>query len=362
MKKIIITIIFLTIFRSFIPSFNKNFKIVKIIGDDQDGCIFSTISDAILTPSKDIFILDGKESFIAKYDWEGNFINRVGQKGQGPGDFYWPTSINIFNGKVYFLDRFNNRFVEADLELKNFNYFKFPPEIRIPSIFTVIDKNKFVIDYNSFNKPDNDKICIIEKKAKINTRIKRLFFNHTPIDIQSISKDNRTLSRLRFLFEIFYALDDKSKKLLITFKNPDNPIVFFLYSINGELLKRFSYKMDKKYHFTHTLYKEKKLSISSLKGQYAVDVDSVFYYDKHWYIFVAQYHYKTGNYEFKLSNHKNYVETKSFYLKFDENGKLIGKFITDPYFRCFYISKDGYALGKHPNLELEQLMIYKILK
>lgn len=355
LKKTIALILFLIIFRSFIFSLNENFKIVKIITDQSDH-IFSGISDATLTSCKDIIILDGRGNTISKYDWNGNLINRIGQKGRGPGDFYWPTSVSIFNEKIYILDRFNNRFVEADMELKNLKYFRLHKN-RFSKYLNVINDNRFIIDHISFDKPDDNKICVIDK----NGNIIRTFFNHTPIDINSIKKDKNTLSRLAFISKVTYALNNKSEKLLITFSTSDNPIVLYLYSLNGELIRKFSYQTDKKYGFVHELYSAKKVSLSVFKGRYFLDVNSVFCYNNHWYVFVSASHYKDGNYELNIRNRLEYFEKKVFYLKFDENCKLIGKFDIDPYFKCFHISKEGYVLGKHPHSESEELVIYKII-
>jgi hypothetical protein len=356
MKKLLVFILLLIILKFFAFSLNENFKIVKIIGD-QEGYIFSSISDAILTSDKDIIILDGKGNTILKYDWDGNLINRIGQKGQGPGDFFWPTSVNIYNEKIYFLDRFNNRFVEADLDLKNLKYFRLPLN-SMAKYIDVIDNNKFIIDNSSFDKPDGNKICIIDK----NMKIIKAFFTHTPIDLNSTKKEGKILRRLSLLSKITYAMDDNLKKMLIAFHISDNPIVFYLYSIDGELIRKFSYQMDKKYHFVHELYTSEKVSLSTFKGKHSINVGSIFYYNNHWYIFVSTDSYKSGNHKLTVRNLFDYVETKSYYLKFEKSGKLIGKFEVNPHFECFYISKEGYFLGKHPHSDLEELMIYKIIK
>jgi hypothetical protein len=362
MKRIFAFIVILMIFRLFGTALNQNFKIVKIIGDDQSDCFFSEISDAILTPCKDVIILDARENFIARFDWSGNFINRIGQKGKGAGDFLWPTSADIFNGKLYILDRFNNRFAESDLELNNLRYFKLPQKIKMPRILTVLDEKNFLVDCISFNNPNDPKICTIEKTKKVSTKISNMFFEHTPIEVHSKSKDDRTASRLGPLFGVVYAMDDNKEKMLITFGMPGNLMLFFLYTVKGELIKKFSYRLDEKYHFPHYLYKSKKLTLSSIKGRYGANVYTVFYYNNHWYIFVNTHHHKDVDYETTISNIKKHRVSKSFYLKFGETGKLVGKFYTDPYFLCFHISKDGYVLGKHPGSEAEQLVIYKMLR
>lgn len=44
-----------------------------------------------------IYILSPKsgEKVVFKFDWNGNFVMSFGQKGQGPGEVQWPTSLRI---------------------------------------------------------------------------------------------------------------------------------------------------------------------------------------------------------------------------------------------------------------------------
>jgi hypothetical protein len=355
LKKTIFLILLLIIFRSFVLSLNENFKMVKII-EDQSDYIFENISDATLTSCNDIIILDGKGCTVSKYDWDGNLIMRIGQRGRGPGDFFWPTKVNIFNEKIYILDKLNYRFVEANLELKNLKHFKLEAN-RLLNSFDVIDNNKFIISFTSFNGPDNDKINIVDK----NENVIKSFFNHTVVDISSIKKDSYKLRKLTLFSDILFSMNNKSEKLLISFASPGNPINLYLYNVNGELIRKFSYQVDKKYQFLHQRYTAKKSSLSMLKGQHILSVQSIFNYNNHWYVFFSTKSYKSGNFKLTPRNLNEYSEKILYYLKLDENGNLIGKFAVNPYFKCFYISKDGYVLGKHPHSESEELVIYKMI-
>jgi hypothetical protein len=344
------------IFRSFTFSLNEHFKLVKIITDQSDY-IFENITDAVLTSCNDIIILDGKGCTVSKYDWDGNLIKRIGQRGQGPGDFFWPTRINVLNEKMYILDRLNYRLVEADLKLKNLKYFKLKGN-RLLDSFDVINNNTFIIAQSSFNKPDGDKINIIDKKENI---IKS-FFNHTPIDIRSIKNNPNKLRRLALFSNIYYGLNNEAGKLLVAFSSSGNPIDLFLYGLDGKLIQKFSYPLDKKYQFVHKLYTDPKISLSVFKGQHAISVESIFNYNNHWYVFFTTISYKSGNFKLTPRNINEYSDRKSFYLKLDDKGKMIEKFAVNPYFKCFDISKDGYVLGKHPDSESEELVIYKMIE
>ncbi|MCP4215159.1 MAG: hypothetical protein GY765_10900, partial [bacterium] len=63
----------------------KKLELVKVISDDeeQDDYFFSHIEDAILTPCKDIIILDSSGVAVSRYNWNGNLIKRLNKKGKG---------------------------------------------------------------------------------------------------------------------------------------------------------------------------------------------------------------------------------------------------------------------------------------
>ncbi len=72
--------------------FERHFRLVKTIGDDRDNYMFQRLSGAALTEEREIVVCDQLGNFVAKYDWQGNFIHSIGQKGKGPGDFLCPSS------------------------------------------------------------------------------------------------------------------------------------------------------------------------------------------------------------------------------------------------------------------------------
>jgi len=327
----------------FISPIDKNFKIVKIIGGEQDGDnILYSISGAILTSCKDIIVSSGRGNFIARYDWDGNFINKIGMKGKGPGEFLYPTSLSISNEKLYFLDKFNSRFVETDLNLENIRYFKLPQEsFGFCSSLNVTNNGMFVASF-LFNKSQDSRIYIFDR----NLKLKNKFFGFSPIKIDKKNEKNYYI--LERGCDVLYGLDDKFEKMLITFVFPDNPMDFYLYSINGKMIKKFSYELDKKYHFPHFIYKR-----SSRVGAHVPNIKCVFFHSHVWYVFVELNHIKSE----KLKD----IESKFFYIKYNKDGEFIGKYPMDIGFDCFYVSKEGYILGKHLHTDEDQLMIYKIL-
>ncbi|MCP4221660.1 MAG: hypothetical protein GY765_43950, partial [bacterium] len=103
-------------------------ELMKTIGDERDDYTFFSITGAVVSPEKEIYVLDITGGFVAKYDWEGKFLGRTGRKGKGPGDLYYPRAINYFNGKIYLLDRGNRRIAEITPNFDEFDYFKLPTD------------------------------------------------------------------------------------------------------------------------------------------------------------------------------------------------------------------------------------------
>jgi hypothetical protein len=114
--KVIINIIFIIICKTEadMPRWKLDIEI-----RESDNIIFQQIKDIAIDSNNSIYVLDGKDCVIYKYDENGKILKRIGRPGQGPGEFGSPCSIFV-NSKdwIYVLDR-NNRKVEVfDAESK----------------------------------------------------------------------------------------------------------------------------------------------------------------------------------------------------------------------------------------------------
>ena len=73
-------------------------EFVKTIGEletEDENLAFHMPSDIIIDSKGFIYILDSGNHRIQKFDSDGKYITTIGNKGQGPGEFYYPLSIDI---------------------------------------------------------------------------------------------------------------------------------------------------------------------------------------------------------------------------------------------------------------------------
>ena len=66
-----------------------------------------------IVPNKDFIIVAGKD--IGLYDKSGNFLNNIGRKGKGPGEYVTRSMILPCNKKFRLLDRSQNKIIDYDV-------------------------------------------------------------------------------------------------------------------------------------------------------------------------------------------------------------------------------------------------------
>lgn len=352
-RRFVLVLILVLIGRLNTFSFEKHFKLIKTIGDDRGDFMFQRISGAVLTEQKDIIVSDMKGNFIAKYNWDGSFARRIGQRGQGPGDFLGPAQLRIYGKKLYLFDRFNSRFAKMDLNLGNLFYFKIDRTIFFRECFDVIDHDTFLA--TSFANVSDPRIEGFGKVLRINRRtgIEKTFFYLNPTGEEvDYSKNEKLAQKMDMFGEVIWGMDDARQKILISYVDPDNPVQFYLYTPDGRHLIDFQFQLDKRFSFPTKLIREKNLSLNSLQGMHIANIHSINFFAGNWYIFMETKDYQT---------HKDCLRN-FFCLQFAGDGTFLGQFKVKDGLVVFYISRDGYVLARQPYPETEKLFVYKIVK
>ncbi len=76
-------------------------KNVPGFGEETDwkNQFYNTFTDIIAAADGSIFAASSRQHTIFKFDSKGSLIKSFGQRGQGPGDFYFPDNLSILDGK-----------------------------------------------------------------------------------------------------------------------------------------------------------------------------------------------------------------------------------------------------------------------
>lgn len=355
MRLVIILIFFL--FSLSVYSFEASFQFIRSIGDDEsDEYTIFQLSGAVISDSKDIFIIDHKGYSVSKYNWNGIFQKRVGQRGAGPKDFKSLNSIRFLDNRLHVLDKQNMRVASFGSDLENFDYFdlRYLNYENKPFHFIVMDckvleQGRFLFSAAGKNMEGN-KLVITKRKE-----VEKIFHQYCPFDKSLIEKN----VMLSILIDPVIGIDQRDKRLIVTGKFPPNEIVFFIYDFNGNLIKKVSIMQDKNFVLPLPLFDMNRRN--EIKNKEPFDftaIESI--HAVHDYFIVFGLDFK-GVTEIG-SKASNKVKTRYYYILLDKDGSFLHKAFMEKPLHIFQISPEGYVLAKSADDEdeVEKLLIYKL--
>jgi len=73
---------------------------------EEQKIFFKTTPRIVLDTSGNVYALDNLQHVLFKFDKNGNFIKKIGRKGQGPGELQYPFLISLGEKNIYISDNF----------------------------------------------------------------------------------------------------------------------------------------------------------------------------------------------------------------------------------------------------------------
>lgn len=314
-------------------------ELVKSIGDERENYTFYGISTLAMSGDKDIFVATGGVS-IAKYNWDGTFIKKIGKKGQGTGDFSKIKQLTIFKNKLYAYDSGNSRVVELDTDLNILDYIKLPH--RFSRFCAPLDEDRFIGDYFPLEK-GKGRIAVVNRKGE---RLLR-FFDKIPLGDDFNWNDRMKVMLLANCTSLVMNVSPESDKVLVTHFFTNNPADFYVYTTEGKPLTRLTYKADDKFTFPHHYMTRGK----PLPDKYnELEINALFSYQTNYLVFLREVS--------RLSKEKE--TRKHFYLVFNQDGKLVQRteLPGDLWFR--HLTAGGYLLGLDSAQEDTKVVVYRL--
>ncbi len=171
------------------------------------------------------------ESQIFKFDNQGHFIRKFGQKGQGPGEFIYPEEWWVTENDEFALyDRVNNKFIFFKADGEFLKEIKIPSKIITAGMISVVlpGSEGFLFDENLFNREvDNFFLQLIVLDAD---------FNKIKVLKEKVNRVNPFKSAKINLFTSFIRYQISRDKIYST--SQENPhFEINIYNFQGENIK-----------------------------------------------------------------------------------------------------------------------------
>ncbi len=124
-------------------------------GPDRQDDAFLLRPAALAFDESRLYIADAEECVLKVFTKEGRFVATLGRKGQGPGEFSFPSGVSVREGRIHVADKFNFRIQTLDLEGTPLGGFRvpFPPD----KIFA-LENDVLLVTHNPLNRAGAEKI------------------------------------------------------------------------------------------------------------------------------------------------------------------------------------------------------------
>ncbi len=250
--------------------FDKVFKEVSFVAlETNDNCLI-TKCDQLHVGDENIFILDNFQKKIFRFNLSGDFINDIGNKGKGPGEFLNPSyfSVSKENKIIKVYDRRLKKVTELNFNGQLISEKRV--DIYFQSFYQVSQDKYWAFTTNDGNKLDNEnEINFVEfnnsgKIQKIVRGVENpniLFCNGGHFSKQNSLKET---SFVLPLHRNIYSFDDNSQvavKYKLNFKNGNIPAKQIKKIFSGERKDRKNNQkifdeLRKKYAYGYTQFVE----------------------------------------------------------------------------------------------------------
>jgi len=220
----------LVLFVLLIPKIlDADLKKVISIGSNDLNYLFFSIAGAILDENQNIYVLDSKGFFLRKYDAQGKFVKEIGQQGQGPGDFSNVLSGFCLDNDLYILDGANSRIMETDRDLN----IKKTIKVEHPGRCLVKIGDLFYMISSKGGEPFPE-IVICDNKGKSITS----FFDQRPEFISGPMSSKMEFALRKIYSDITMTGCPDREEIAVAFKFPDRKVGLFIYSKQGQPVKK----------------------------------------------------------------------------------------------------------------------------
>ena len=237
-------------------------------GDDPEQS-FALVSSFVVDDEGTIYALDTQDTKVKIYDQSGNFLMLFGQKGQGPGEFDTPVSINFSpDNELVIEDAIGRRLVFFTKKGKFLRNLSMAAQLGVVNV--LMDNKINVMDIMAIYQFDNNsnifygrnldyEIKILRETDAKHIRSIRKDFEPVKVtedDITAMLKmiPNVGTGNIKDMIEFpknfppyqHFTLDEQGRLFVKTWEKGknENEFVFDVFDMEGRYINRFETKLD----------------------------------------------------------------------------------------------------------------------
>lgn len=182
---------------------------VTTITDESMGGkeFFSLPNDIAIDAKGRVLVSDGQANNIKVFDAAGKFLKTIGKAGQGPGDFNYPSDIEIANGRLYVRELMNGRISIFDAEDRYISSIPTPREGGSWRTLRALPDGRFVVEKEKMDRanPTGSQEAILELYSEELESVKTIY-THPVLRNKYITEPQRTNVPIPFPARVFWDL------------------------------------------------------------------------------------------------------------------------------------------------------------
>lgn len=217
---------------------NIEIRFVQKIGDydsKDDNYLFYQPRDMAVDSYGNIYILDGGNFRIQKFDAQGKFLRTIGGKGQGPAEFITPVSIEIDNDdNIHVLDVGQKRIEVIKPDGKELK--RYPVPNRGTYWIRLTKNNEYVGGFRILNLRGASGLSMLADDIFFQP-VLHIFDNRGSIKKEFVNRKSFNNTILRTTGNDLFFSVDTNNNIYVAFKHQNR---IEKYSPDGKLLMKIS--------------------------------------------------------------------------------------------------------------------------
>jgi len=320
-------------------------ELVKTIGDERPDYTFFKVTGGAIGPQKQIYVADSGGYFIAEYDWDGQFVRRLGRLGQGPGEFQRVGELSFHQDTLYFNDNNNRRIGKCSQDLSEVSYIPLK-HLNLRGSMKILDAKRMLCTFSDINNTQGKgQVAILDESGEI----LNCFFRQTQFGDYQKPKSEVAWAIRQITSKVLATPSPDGQSALVAFEYPTNPMVLYLYSLEGKEKTRFSIPLPRENKFPD-YFMTYPITVPGDKFCYVIHSSLHTYQD----FYLLHLLYKENS-----KSDDSVVRTSVLVL--DQKGVKVTEIELDPMLRLLGVGFDGYLIGTTVNDEDEPVVvIYKL--